>query len=161
MKRSVSGHAGLIILMAFYSGCSSSPPNQDRVQGQPEPSSIISERDTPTLKIKKAETAESSLIMEANSSTRQQNYSKAIVVLERAIRLSPREPSLWIRLSEGYLKKEDLNLAEQYARKAINLARNNSEVLRAAWLQLANVLEKMGNVKKANELRKKYRYRAS
>jgi len=28
-------------------------------------------------------------------------------------------------------------------------------------LQLANVLEKMGNVKKANELRKKYRYQAS
>ena len=161
MKRNAWRHACLIIMMAFYLGCSSSPPNQDRVEEQLGASSIIYEQDEPTPKITKPATAESLLLMEANSSTRAQDYSKAIVVLEWAIRLSPRDPSLWIRLSEGYLKKEDLNLAEQYARKAINLSRNNSEVLQAAWLQLANVLEKMGNIKEANELRKKYRYRAS
>ena len=85
--------------------------------------------------------------------------SKAIVLLERAIRLSPRDPNLWIRLSEGYLNNEMFELAEQYARKAIVLSRQDKETQRRAWLQLANVFEKTGKPKEAEKLRKTYRYR--
>jgi len=161
MNRNILSWASLAILLVFYSGCSSSPPNQDQAQALPSPSSIVSKPANSTSQNNEPETAESSLIIAANSSTQEKDYSKAIVVLERAIRLSPRDPGLWIRLSEGYLQQENLHLAEQYAHKAINLSRNNLEILRAAWLQLAKVLEKMGNLKEASKLRKKYRYKTS
>ncbi len=161
MNRNILGWANLAILWTFYSGCSSSPPNQDQVQELPSPALIPSEPASSTPQNNQPETAESSLIIAANNSTQEKDYSKAIVVLERAIRLSPRDPSLWIRLSEGYLQQENLHLAEQYAHKAINLSRNKLEILRAAWLQLAKVLEKMGNHREANKLRKKYRYKTS
>ncbi len=158
MDRNILGWASLTVTIAFYLGCSSSPPAQDQLQKAPIPSPMISDQANSAPQNNEPETAESSLINSANSSTQEQDYSKAIVVLERAIRLSPREASLWIRLSDGYLKQDNLRLAEQYARKAINLSRNNTKVLRAAWLQLAHVLEKLGNLKEAKRLRQKYRY---
>ena len=128
---------------------------------EPIGSSITKKQAKTSLGNTETQTAESSLLTTANNSTRKKNYSQAIVVLERAIRLSPRDPDLWIRLSDGYLRQERLNLAEQYARKAIRLARGNIELQRSAWLQLATVLEKMGNRKEAGRLRKKYRYKTS
>lgn len=154
-------YTGLIFIFSIYSGCSSSPVIQNTGQEPTESPSTTNEQAKTSLDNTKAQTAESSLLNAANNSTRKKNYSQAIVVLERAIRLSPRDPDLWIRLSDGYLRQESLNLAEQYARKAIRLARGNIELQRSAWLQLANVLEKMGNRKDAHKLRKKYRYKTS
>ena len=161
MNSRTQRYAGLIFIIAIYSGCSSSPVIQKSGQ-EPIGSSSITKKPAETSSGNtETQTAESSLLTTANNSTREKNYSQAIVVLERAIRLSPRDPDLWIRLSDGYLKQERLNLAEQYARKAIRLARGNIELQRSAWLQLATVLEKMGNRKEADRLRKKYRYKIS
>ena len=154
-------YTGLIFIISIYSGCSSSPVIQNTGQEPTESPSTTNEQNKTSLDNTKTQTAESSLLNAANNSTRKKNYSQAIVVLERAIRLSPRDPDLWIRLSDGYLRQESLNLAEQYARKAIRLARGNIELQRSAWLQLATVLEKMGNRKEADRLRKKYRYKTS
>ena len=154
-------YTGLIFIISIYSGCSSSPVIQNPGQEPIGSSSITKKQAETSSGNTETQTAESSLLTTANNSTREKNYSQAIVVLERAIRLSPRDPDLWIRLSDGYLRQERLNLAEQYARKAIRLARGNIELQRLAWLQLATVLEKMGNRKEADRLRKKYRYKTS
>ena len=116
--------------------------------------------DSSPAKAEKPVTAESSLLSNANDSTKLEDYSMAIVLLERAIRLSPRDPNLWIRLSQGYLNNKNFELAEQYARKAIVLSKQDKETQRRAWLQLANVFEKTGKQKEAENLRKTYRYRA-
>ncbi len=151
----------LILLSLMWAGCASSPPRQNDPDKPPTASQAPEQTNSPSTEPDKSITAESSLLINAEDSTKLEDYSKAIVLLERAIRLSPRDPNLWIRLSEGYLKKEEFELAEQYARKAIVLSRQNKETQRRAWLQLANVFEKTGNTKEAEKLRKTYRYLTS
>ena len=151
----------LILLSLIWAGCASSPPRQNDPNELPTASQAPEQTDSSSTEPKEPITAESSLLLNADDSTKLEDYSKAIVLLERAIRLSPRDPNLWIRLSESYLKKEEFELAEQYARKAIVLSRKNKETQRRAWLQLANVFEKTGNTREAAKLRKAYRYRTS
>ena len=97
-------------------------------------------------------------MISASASLDQKDYAKSIVFLERAIRLSPREADLWIRLSDSHLKEGNFNISEQYARKAIALSRGNSATHRLAWLQLAKVFEKTGKPKEASKLRRKYQF---
>ena len=162
MKNPVSRRAiYLILLSLIWAGCASTPPRQNDPDQLPAANQAPEQTGSSSTKPEEPLTAESSLLINADDSTKLEDYSKAIVLLERAIRLSPRDPNLWIRLSEGYLKKEEFELAEQYARKAIVLSRQNKEAQRRAWLQLANVFEKTGNTKEAEQLRKTYRYRTS
>ena len=162
MKNPVSRRAiYLILLSLIWGGCASTPPRQNDPIGLSTANQAPEQTGSSSTKPEEPLTAESSLLINADDSTKLEDYSKAIVLLERAIRLSPRDPNLWIRLSEGYLKKEEFELAEQYARKAIVLSRQNKETQRRAWLQLANVFEKTGNTKEAEQLRKTYRYRTS
>ena len=162
MKNTVSHKALYFILLSLiWAGCASSPPRQNDPDEAPTARQAPEQTDSPSTEPDESITAESSLLINAEDSTKREDYSKAIVLLERAIRLSPRDPNLWIRLSEGYLKKEEFELAEQYARKAIVLSRQNKETQRRAWLQLANVFEKTGNTKEAEKLRKTYRYLTS
>ena len=162
MKNSVSRKAlYLVLLSLIWAGCASTPPSQDDPSELSTASQAPGQTDSSSTEPEEPLTAESSLLMNADDSTKLEDYSKAIVLLERAIRLSPRDPNLWIRLSDGYLKKREFELAEQYARKAIVLSRQNKETQRRAWLQLANVFEKTGNTKEAEQLRKTYRYRTS
>ena len=156
MKNPLPSNSFCIVLLSLiYAGCASTPSGQTDANELP----IIEQTDSSPAEAEKPVTAESSLLSNANDSAKLEDYSKAIVLLERAIRLSPRDPNLWIRLSEGYLNNEMFELAEQYARKAIVLSRQDKETQRRAWLQLANVFEKTGKPKEAEKLRKTYRYR--
>jgi tetratricopeptide (TPR) repeat protein len=85
-----------------------------------------------------------------------QRPNTAIVLLERAIRIEPREASLWIRLSEVHLSQRDDVTAFQHARKAIALAGSDSNKAAAAWLQLAKVYEAQGKTREARQIRQRY-----
>ena len=160
MKNSLSSNSFCIVLFSLiYAGCASTPSGQTDANELPIIEQASEQTDSSPAEAEKPVTAESSLLSNANDSTKLEDYSKAIVLLERAIRLSPRDPNLWIRLSEGYLNNEMFELAEQYARKAIVLSRQDKETQRRAWLQLANVFEKTGKTNEAQKLRKTYRYR--
>jgi Tfp pilus assembly protein PilF len=85
-----------------------------------------------------------------------QRPNTAIVLLERAIRIEPREASLWVRLSEVHLSQRDDVTAFQHARKAIALAGSDSNKAAAAWLQLAKVYEAQGKNREARQIRQRY-----
>jgi Tfp pilus assembly protein PilF len=85
-----------------------------------------------------------------------QRPNTAIVLLERAIRIEPREASLWVRLSEVHLSQRDDVTAFQHARKAIALAGSDSNKAAAAWLQLAKVYEAQGKTSQARQIRQRY-----
>ena len=77
---------------------------------------------------------------------------QAILLMERAVRIEPRNFELWIRLSRAHLASGNLAPAIQHARKAIALAEiSSSESSRAnqakAWLQYAKVLDAQGNTR--------------
>ena len=160
MKNPLSRNSFCIVLLSLiYAGCASTPSGQTDANELPVMEHASGQIDSSPAEAEKPVTAESSLLSNANDSTKLEDYSKAIVLLERAIRLSPRDPNLWIRLSQGYLNNKNFELAEQYARKAIVLSKQDKETQRRAWLQLANVFEKTGKPKEAEKLRKTYRYR--
>ena len=97
------------------------------------------------------------LLAQANNALAEQRPETAILLLERAIRIEPREALLWIKLSEVHLSQRDDLTAFQHARKAVALAGSDSDKATAAWLQLANVYEVQGKTTEAKQIRQRYR----
>lgn len=85
------------------------------------------------------------------------NLDEAIAYVERAIRMNPRDPELWLRLAELQLSADHPASAAQVARKAIALAGSGSEVQRKAWLVVADARERQGDVEEAARIRTQWR----
>ena len=102
------------------------------------------------------------LLSEADEALAGKQPEQAILLMERAVRIEPRNFELWIRLSRAHLASGNLAPAIQHARKAIALAEiSSSESSRAnqakAWLQYAKVLDAQGNTREAASIRSRYR----
>ena len=101
------------------------------------------------------------LLSEADNALGAAQPKRAILLLERAVRIEPRNFELWIRLSRAHLATDNLNAAMQHARKAIALADIavgiRIDAARAkAWLQYAEVLEYRGQKQEADSIRRRY-----
>ena len=102
------------------------------------------------------------LLSSADEALAGKQPEQAILLMERAVRIEPRNFELWIRLSRAHLASGNLAPAIQHARKAIALAEiSSSESSRAnqakAWLQYAKVLDAQGNTREAASIRSRYR----
>ena len=101
------------------------------------------------------------LLSEADIALDAAQPKRAILLLERAVRIEPRNFELWIRLSRAHLATDNMNAAMQHARKAIALADLAVGVPTAtaqakAWLQYAQVLEYRGQKQEAASIRRRY-----
>ena len=101
------------------------------------------------------------LLSEADTALGAAQPKRAILLLERAVRIEPRNFELWIRLSRAHLATDNMNAAMQHARKAIALADLAVGVPTAtaqakAWLQYAQVLEYRGQKQEAASIRRRY-----
>ena len=101
------------------------------------------------------------LLSEADNALNAAQPKRAILLLERAVRIEPRNFELWIRLSRAHLATDNMNAAVQHARKAIALADVAVGVTTAtaqakAWLQYAEVLEYRGQRQEAASIRRRY-----
>ena len=101
------------------------------------------------------------LLSEADIALDAAQPKRAILLLERAVRIEPRNFELWIRLSRAHLATDNMNAAMQHARKAIALADVAVGVTTAtaqakAWLQYAQVLEYRGQKQEAASIRQRY-----
>ncbi|MBT7334602.1 MAG: hypothetical protein HN856_09535 [Gammaproteobacteria bacterium] len=96
------------------------------------------------------------LLARAQETKQQGDVLATISHLERAVRIDPRNPRLWIALSQAHLSNRDLSAANQYVRKAIALSHGNLAQSSQAWLQLANVREAQGKASEAASIRAKY-----
>jgi Flp pilus assembly protein TadD len=62
------------------------------------------------------------------------DYYRAIALLERAIRIQPADPQLWLDLARVHLRQGAHPEAEQFARKALSLTRGNYTLEQDAWV---------------------------
>ena len=92
----------------------------------------------------------------ARDATKSNDHAGAIVSLERAIRITPRNSELWTELAAAHLAQDQLAVAIQHARKAIALAGNNSALAQKAWLTLADIREAEGRINEAKSIRRRY-----
>ena len=155
------------VFIASLSACASSPttpPVQDNTsqapitrdgdvtQGQQGPVSV----DEAATEKPASSAATASLLASAQAASKLSNHSDAVNFLERAIRIEPRDGTLWIALSEAHLNNGNTSAAQQHARKAIALAAHHKDLSRQAWLQLARVYEAQGQTTKALAITQKF-----
>ena len=100
-----------------------------------------------------------SLVMAANENSQGGNQDSAVASIERAIRIEPRNATLYYKLAVLRLKQSKPRLAEDLARKAALLAANDNILKKHSWLLIANARELQKNVagaKKAKAEAAKY-----
>ena len=96
------------------------------------------------------------LLAQAKQAREAEAHSDAVVYLERAIRLEPRNSALWSTLAQVHLDDGNLIAAKQHVRKAIALAGDNDGLQRSAWLTLADIREAEGAPAEAASIRRRY-----
>jgi predicted Zn-dependent protease len=71
--------------------------------------------------------------------------------LERALRISPRNPVLWQRLAEVHLRQGDPYQAEAMAIKSNSLTGSDPQLARNNWRIIAHARRLQGNAQGAGE----------
>jgi Flp pilus assembly protein TadD len=89
----------IAVTLLLLASCSVQPPKQDGTGG---PAGI--------------------LLTQADEKAAVGDRAQAIALLERAVRLEPRNGYAWLRLGKLYLAKGDSARAEQFARRALQFA---------------------------------------
>jgi len=99
--------------------------------------------------------AVSALALAANQNSKSGNIESATTTLERAIRIEPRNATLYYKLALLKLKKSQPRLAEDLAKKAALLASNDTQLKKHSWLLIARAREIQGDLKGGKEARAK------
>jgi len=147
----------LVFSFVFLSSCSSVPrqdvPVEDRTTGRidiPSATSSDNKRSAPVgdpIVI-------AGLQQDAIELNKKGESAKAAAVLERAIRIQPRNPSLWHQLAEVRYSQQQYAQAESLALRSNGYAALNTEIRRKNWLLIAEARSKLGNMEGARAARK-------
>ena len=85
------------------------------------------------------------LLESAEDNRRAGRYDLAASSLERAIRISPRDPILWNRLAQVRLDQEKPGLAESLAKKSNLLSEGNRALQYGNWKLIAEARRRLGD----------------
>jgi Flp pilus assembly protein TadD len=88
---------------------------------------------------------------QAHSQTAAGEYSTAAATIERALRIEPENPLLWIELGKVREAEGNHAQAEAMARKALVVAGSDTRAQSAAWRLIAETLRARGRVSEARE----------
>lgn len=99
--------------------------------------------------------AVSALSLAANQNSKSGDIELATTTIERAIRIEPRNATLYYKLALLRLKQSKPRLAEDLAKKAALLASNDTQLKKHSWLLVARAREIQGDLKGGKEARAK------
>jgi tetratricopeptide (TPR) repeat protein len=99
-----------------------------------------------------------SLLEKARDATKQGDYQRAEIFLERTVRIEPRNATLWNYLAKLRLHQTRYNEAIGLAQKSNNLAHTNHHLKADNWRILAHAKYQLGDIAgaQAAEARAKY-----
>ena len=143
-----------IVLMALgllaLAGCETPGPNTPPARGPSKPHS----HPTPT---QTNSSATQSLVRQAQAQTAKGDYANASATIERALRIEPENPLLWIEL--GIVREAEgiHSLADAMARKALAVAGGDTRARSAAWHLIAQSKQTHNHNNKAREAEQKAR----
>lgn len=163
--------AGLIMLSAA-GGCALPPPYQPPKSAppppvQPEPAPVETQPAPPPAPVEQPppppppareptlNPASKALVAQAQSQAAAKNYSVAAGSLERALRIEPENPLLWIELGKVRQAEGNFLQAENMGRKAVSMASAAPKARSAAWLLIAESYRSRGRNTEAEEARAK------
>ncbi len=136
----------------------SKPVNQEKiVQQTPQnkefvhnPASIEKKIDSPVQK-KSLSPAVIALVTEADKNARAGDLEAAVVTIERALRIDPRNPTLTYKLALLRLKQSKPRLAEDLAKKAALLSANDRDLKKQSWYLISEARRQQKNYHGAKE----------
>jgi hypothetical protein len=142
------------------------PPPQESAPAKPAPKPVVSapkqELLPPPLppfepldSFAPLSPAVGALALAANQNTQSGNIGSATTTIERAIRIEPRNATLYYKLALLRLKQSKPRLAEDLAKKAALLASNDAQLKKHSWLLVARARELQGDIKGGKEARAK------
>lgn len=85
--------------------------------------------------------ATGALVAQAQAAGGRADYLTAMSTLERAVRIEPRNPLVWIEMAKVRLAAGEAQQAESVARKAVALSEGDQRTSNEAWKQVALALK--------------------
>ena len=153
----------LAVLLVVLAGCASAPQDTPQPSPDTEPAEQSSTDSTPSTpqepppRTSTGENATLALVQQSQRAEAAGSVTEAIAYAERAVRINPRAPDLWLRLAELELTNEQPETTIQYANKALSLIETRADWQRQAWLLIADAHAAMGEVSKADAIRARWR----
>jgi len=95
------------------------------------------------------------LMLDAKQWREKGQYVKAVAVLERALRIKPRNPFIWSQLAELRYTQKQYRQAESLALRSNQYAGNDIALKQSNWVLIANARDKQGNKAGSIAARKK------
>src|SRR5688572_17691833 len=129
------------------------PPSQPQpappppVEQAPEPPPP----EPPPVKRFRLSAASSSLVTQAQKQAKSGDTVAATATLERALRIEPANPLLWIELGRLRLNENNAAQADSMGRKALALATGDPKAQAAAWRLIADSLRARRRNQEASE----------
>ena len=139
----------VILLMLSVSACGSYFKKQNQQQSEQADST-----DNFSQQIKPAETTSAAvlaLIKKARADAMAGNLNKAMLRLERAVRIEPANATVWHYMAKLFLQQENYKQAAGYAAKSSSLARGNRSLVIDNWRIIAHARYRQGNIKAARK----------
>lgn len=135
-----SGQAGSPTATA--PGPSTAPPAAQPGTAQPEPGTPtpVPEPPRPPPKQFKLSPATAALVAQAHKQATGGDYAPAAATLERALRIEPENPLLWIELGQIRLSEGNAAQADSMGHKALALATGDVQAQASAWRLIADSL---------------------
>ena len=95
--------------------------------------------------------ASRALVNQAQAQRRNGDLPGATVSLERALRIEPNNPLLWIEMGRLRMDQRNYVQAESMGRKALSMAVGDNRTQAAAWQLIADSLQARGKNPQAQE----------
>src|ERR1700734_2595055 len=124
-------------------GSSTAPPGAQPGTAQPEPGTptpAVPEPPRPPPKQFKPGPATASLVAQAHKQASGGNYEPAAATIERALRIEPENPLLWVELGQIRLSEGNAAQADGMGHKALALATGDVQAQASAWRLIADSL---------------------
>jgi hypothetical protein len=133
------------------------PSSEPIVVEEPKPEPVVIQPPAfePLQKFAPLSPAVGALASAANQSSQSGNIEAATTTIERAIRIEPRNATLYYKLALLKLKQSKPRLAEDLAKKAALLASNDANMKKHSWLLIARAREVQGDIEGGKEARAK------
>jgi tetratricopeptide (TPR) repeat protein len=126
-------------------------PSPQTPEPQPSVPTPVPPPQPPVQKEFRLSAASAALVKQGRAQSLKGEYPAAIATLERALRIEPDNPLVWLELGQVHLSARNPPQAESMGRKAVALATGNTTVQSNAWRLIGDALRARGRDVDASE----------
>jgi hypothetical protein len=131
------------------------PPVTSTMPAEPDvqapPPSVPVPRERPKVAPATLSPASSALVNQAQSQRKKGDLPGAATSLDRALRIEPNNPLLWIEMGRLRMDQRNYPQAEAMGRRALSMAVGDSRTQSSAWQLIADALRARGKNPEAQE----------